>query len=325
MELIRTPEDSFAVFEEMGMQKQICIPKTIYRYVALPKMGFVEVWGDIGRFYYVIANYHTLNELIQPYQMNEPYVEFGLNENPEEFYFSEKMGAPKKTQPDSVTFSVVRPTRASGCIYCCRDVHCVVRSFVLRHQTCVERLFPTIYRIFGRKADPYTVLQMAGNTCLISCGEILAELKRCTYEGDALQMYLDGKELELLAVLTHAIETLDEQAVPHYTSYERQSVFDVQKLLQESVQKPPSIRKIARDFGINPNKLQELFKYYNGVTVMEYLRSYRMQQALSLLANDMILSDIAKEIGYQSTSRFSEAFVKTYGISPGKYRKLYIQ
>ena len=324
MEPIRTVEDSLAFFETLGMQKKIHAPKTIYSYNSLPQKGYAQVWGDIDRFYYTCLDYHTLKEVVQPYQMDEPYVEFGIIEEFENFTTCSKEGEPTQSPPDRLSFTVVRPTGAKGCCYFRRNSHCVGRSFILRHKTCVEQIFPTIHRLFGKDIDEYSILQMAGNACLTSCGEILAGLKNCTYEGNALRLYLNGKAFELLAILTHAIETLDKHAVPQYSPYERQAVWDVEKILQNSILNPPSIRKLALEVAINPNKLQELFKYYNGVTVMEYLRSYRMEQALLLLASDMLLSDIAKQVGYQSAARFSEAFVKAYGISPGKYRKLYI-
>lgn len=50
---------------------------------------------------------------------------------------------------------------------------------------------------------------------------------------------------------------------------------------------------------------------------MEYLRSYRMERA-GASAHEKI----ADELGYKRPSRFSEAFYKTYGLLPSKYRKM---
>ncbi|MFV0412697.1 MAG: helix-turn-helix domain-containing protein, partial [Oscillospiraceae bacterium] len=92
--------------------------------------------------------------------------------------------------------------------------------------------------------------------------------------------------------------------------------------LKNAIKKPPTLRALARQTGINPNKMQAVFRYYTGVTIMDYLRNYRMQRALQLLAGDLLLDEIAHEVGYRSASRFSEAFVKAYGILPSKYRKM---
>lgn len=322
MDIIRTVEETIAYFEQMGMQKTTHTPKTIYQYKSLPQKGYAEVWGDIEHFYFTCVDYHNLKEFAQPCQMDEPYVEFGISEKAELFTYSENIDEAPQNLPNGFLFSVIRPTGAVSCIYSMRGAHCVGHSFILRHRICVERLFPVIHRIFGREADEYSILQMAGNRCIAGCSKILRELQNCTYETDSLRFFIEAKENELLALLIHSIETIDQHSVPHYTSYERQAVADVQKILQKALQNPPSIRTLARDMGINPNKLQELFKYYSGVTVMEYLRSYRMQQALTLLDSDMLLYEIAQEIGYRSVDRFSEAFAKAYGISPGKYRKV---
>lgn len=322
MDIIRRIEDTFALFEQMGMQKNICVPKTIYQYVSLPQKGYAEVWGNISRFYFNSVDYHTLKEFVWPCQLDEPYIEFGLNEKTDYFTYSENIDETPQSPLNGFSFSVVRPTGAVSCIYCMPNTHCISHSFILRHQVALKRLFPVIHRIFGNEVDEYSILQLAGNRCIAGCSKILAEFQNCTYETEALSFFIDSKENELLALLVNSIETLDQCTVPHYTSYERQTVADVQKILRESLHSPPSIRAIALDVGINPNKLQELFKYYSGSTVMEYLRSYRMQKALSLLDGDMLLYEIAREVGYRSVDRFSEAFTKTYGISPGKYRKM---
>ena len=321
MDIIQTIEETFDLFEEMGMQKKSCIPKTIYQYISLPQKGYAQIWGDINRFYYNSVDYHTLREFIQPCQLDEPYIEFGISEKTDYFTYSENIDDPPKSPLSGFSFSVVRPTGAVSCIYCTRDTHCIGHSFILRHRVCLERLYPAIHRVFGSQVDEYSIIQMAGNRCIAGCSKILTEFQNCTYETEALSFFIESKKNELLALLIHSIETLDQHSVPHYTAYERQTVADVQKVLRESLHNPPSIRAIARDVGINPNKLQELFKYYSGTTVMDYLRSYRMQRALTLLDGDMLLYEIAKEVGYRSVDRFSEAFTKTYGVSPGKYRK----
>ena len=321
MKTIRTIEETFALFEQMGMQKTSRAPKTRYEYVSLPQKGHAEVWGDLNRFYFSSVDYHTLQELIQPCRLDEPYVEFGISEKTESFTYSANIDEVPQSPLNGFSFSVVRPTGAVGCLYCTRDAHCIGHSLILRHKVCLDRLFPTIHRVCGREADEYSIVQMAGNRCMAGCAKILAEFQSCTYETEALDFFIAGKENELLALLIHAIETLDQRTVPRYTPYERQAVADVQKVLRESLQSPPSIRTLARDVNLNPNKLQELFKYYSGITVMEYLRSYRMQKALMLLDGDMLLYEIAREVGYRSVDRFSEAFAKAYGVSPGKYRK----
>lgn len=318
---MRTVEDSFAHLEELGMRRTMAGPLQRYSYPSLLDKGRIEVLGDTARYYYVDMDYHVLQEVVQAFQMDEPYVEIGILEEAQNFVSRDAQNEEFKV-PKGISFMVVRSTGAIGCMYIGRDTYCRGASFILRHSTCVQHLFPVVGRVFGPEADAYSIIQMAGERCLPNCNEILARLRSCPYEGQAAQLFLDGKASEILAALTHSIENLDKRAVPRYSPYERQAVQEIQKILRESVQNPPSLRTLAKQVGLNANKLQEVFRYYTGATVMDYLRSYRLERALALLGGSMLVDEVARLVGYRSPSSFSEAFAKAYGITPGKYRKL---
>ena len=325
MELMQTVKDSFAHLEELGMRRRACGPRATYSYPSLPGKGQIQVLGDIGRYYFVCADYHILTETVQPYRMDEPWIEIGSLEEIHNFVSREGLDGPEIEMPLGVSFTVVRPTGAVGCIYCGRDTYCRGSSLILRHATCARYLFPMVRRVFGREADAYSIIQLAGETCLPQFAGVLAGLKSCAYNGEAAQLYLDGKASEVLAALAHAIETLDMRKVPQFTAFERQAVLDAQQQLRAAVQNPPSLRVLARKVGLNPNKLQAAFRYYSGATVMDYLRVHRMQLALELLSTDMLLDEVARQVGYRSASRFSEAFAKSHGILPSKYRKMIVR
>jgi len=64
------------------------------------------------------------------------------------------------------------------------------------------------------------------------------------------------------------------------------------------------------------------FKEVMGLTVMEYLNNYRLSKAHNLLVNtSMTIEDIATETGFASAQNLRNAFCKTYGMSPSKFRK----
>lgn len=322
MELMRTVEDAFTHLEELGMRRSTHGPRSVYSYPSLPAKGQIQVLGDRGRYYLVHADYHMLTDVVQPYQMDEPWVEIATLEENRNFVSRESADGSAVEMPMGASFTVVRPTGAVGCIYCSRDTYCRGVSFILRDAICAQYLFPVVRRTFGREADAYSILQTAGEICLPQFPGILADLTKCNYNDEAAQLYLDGKANEILALLIHSIETLDVGAVPQFTTFERQAVMDAQKQLRTAVQNPPSLRTLARNVGLNPNKLQAAFRYYSGTTVMDYLRVYRMQLALELLCTDMLLDEIARKVGYRSASRFSEAFAKAHNILPSKYRKM---
>ena len=58
-----------------------------------------------------------------------------------------------------------------------------------------------------------------------------------------------------------------------------------------------------------------------GTTPQRYLQRYRFSKAVQLLQNsDARIYDIARRVGYDSKSSFSEAFKRPMGKAPGAYR-----
>lgn len=61
----------------------------------------------------------------------------------------------------------------------------------------------------------------------------------------------------------------------------------------------------------------------NGVTPVQYLTQYRMEQAKRLLSTtDDKISFIAKESGIQDPAYFTKIFKRLEGVSPLEYRKI---
>lgn len=72
--------------------------------------------------------------------------------------------------------------------------------------------------------------------------------------------------------------------------------------------------------------LARLFKENMGVTLTEYSTQKKMEYANKLLIySDMTILDIADQIGYGSLSQFMSVYKKTFGETPGKTRKKYIE
>ena len=52
------------------------------------------------------------------------------------------------------------------------------------------------------------------------------------------------------------------------------------------------------------------------------MKQHRMEEAAKLLKkSDMSIAQIAKNVGYESQSRFTTAFKDYYGMLPTEYRK----
>lgn len=94
------------------------------------------------------------------------------------------------------------------------------------------------------------------------------------------------------------------------------------RIIEENLEELRTIPEIAREVGLNANKLQQCFREILGKTVNGFIMEKRLATARSLLSNtDYTLSTITSIIGYHSQSYFSKKFRETYGELPSEFRK----
>jgi AraC-like DNA-binding protein len=81
------------------------------------------------------------------------------------------------------------------------------------------------------------------------------------------------------------------------------------------------VEEIGRTVGLHPNYAMSLFKKTFGTTLIDYLTHHRISHAQRLLATtDKKIVEIAFSSGFNSISRFNEAFRRACGCSPREYR-----
>jgi AraC-like DNA-binding protein/mannose-6-phosphate isomerase-like protein (cupin superfamily) len=83
-----------------------------------------------------------------------------------------------------------------------------------------------------------------------------------------------------------------------------------------------TLASLAELFHYSEPHLCTLIKQNTGYTFTELIRRMRMSDATNYLLNtDMKISEIAKQVGYNSADHFSRVFKAEYKISPQEYRK----
>jgi len=92
-------------------------------------------------------------------------------------------------------------------------------------------------------------------------------------------------------------------------------------LIHEKFSADLSISKIAASASIGESECLRCFRSTIGVTPIQYLKQYRIQQAASLLTHtNQKVSDIAAACGFQDMSYFTRAFREQMGCVPTEYR-----
>ena len=83
------------------------------------------------------------------------------------------------------------------------------------------------------------------------------------------------------------------------------------------------LERLASIACMSGTKLKSCFKRQFGCSITQYIQGWRMSQAEHLLIDtDLTMGQIARMIGYTTSSRFAERFKKSTGILPIEYRRL---
>ncbi len=79
---------------------------------------------------------------------------------------------------------------------------------------------------------------------------------------------------------------------------------------------------LAKKFYISKYYFSRLFKFYNGINLLTYIKNCRVDYALGLIRNEhMDIADAAFSSGFGSISGFYKAVKDVTGTSPGKLAK----
>lgn len=83
-----------------------------------------------------------------------------------------------------------------------------------------------------------------------------------------------------------------------------------------------TVSGLAEKFGFSPAYCGALFKKSEGCSIQEFINTIRINKAKNFLSfQNMSITEIAYEVGYNDVFYFSKTFKKLTGVSPLQYRK----
>ncbi|MBN8203141.1 response regulator transcription factor [Bacillus sp. NTK034] len=95
--------------------------------------------------------------------------------------------------------------------------------------------------------------------------------------------------------------------------------------IQSHFKNPITLNQVADSVYLSPSHFSRLFKEEMGVTFIEYLTAYRIEQSKSLLKmTSLPIEVIAHQIGFTSSGYFATTFKKSERCTPSEYRSLFI-
>jgi AraC-like DNA-binding protein len=94
------------------------------------------------------------------------------------------------------------------------------------------------------------------------------------------------------------------------------------QLMHQDPGYPWKLQELARAATMSRTTFAERFKSASGVPPLTYLHDWRMSLARRRLRNDDApIAQIAEAVGYSSDNAFSNAFKRTVGVAPSRYRR----
>lgn len=100
------------------------------------------------------------------------------------------------------------------------------------------------------------------------------------------------------------------------------NVAKAEKIILQNLSKPfIGVDEIAKKVNLSETKLKVAFKMVFGLSILQYHKQKNLQLAEQLIKNSEIpIKFIASITGYPSSSKFTAAFKKNYGVLPSEMR-----
>jgi AraC-like DNA-binding protein len=141
---------------------------------------------------------------------------------------------------------------------------------------------------------------------------------------EALEHDPSGAPLALscaLELLWH-VSRARERASLSVAERERSAVDTARRILEGSLDDPPSLEELAYRVGMSVSKFKEVFTRNCGKPPYAFLREVRLDRAMCLLRNGGVrVTEAALEVGYNNLSYFAKAFTERFGVRPSQVRE----
>lgn len=127
-------------------------------------------------------------------------------------------------------------------------------------------------------------------------------------------------------ILTGLFQRLRTVSKACKESHEVQLIVQVTDFIHAHYDEDLSLQLCADQVSLNTFQLSRMFKKVMGVNFVDYVINYRVGIAKEMLANpDLKVLDISDKLRYGSVKSFIRLFKKVTGVTPGSYRKQFLQ
>ncbi len=102
----------------------------------------------------------------------------------------------------------------------------------------------------------------------------------------------------------------------------KNNIEEIIRYLNEHIDEDITLMDVQKKFGINRNRINEIFVEETSLTCMNYFINMRLQLAKIILAETEVpIGEISARVGYPNMNYFTRHFKKRVGVTPSKFRQ----
>ena len=135
--------------------------------------------------------------------------------------------------------------------------------------------------------------------------------------------YFKVKTAELLLMLAALDISGTSEQSQYFPARQTEKVKQIHALITGSLDRSYTVDELSARFNMPPATLRKVFKAVYGAPIYQYIKSYKMKAAASMLISESgsTVAEIAQRLGYDNASKFSAAFRDVMGVSPQNHRR----
>jgi AraC-like DNA-binding protein len=152
--------------------------------------------------------------------------------------------------------------------------------------------------------------------------QALKNILNCPMDGKLGYMMIETSLIQIILIQMHTLFYKEEAfKQPIANRRDIEIIQQLREYLTKTFLEDHCLSTLAKQFGTNTNKLMSLFKKVFGKSIFEFIGELRMEHAMELLREQgLLVTEVARMVGYKNPNHFSCAFKRRFGISPSDLR-----
>lgn len=174
---------------------------------------------------------------------------------------------------------------------------------------------------------------IAANTIPIvhTNGNSISEIMSIIYEllSDIASDMTETCTYLTIALICNVLDIVNEQKEYENNAIKKRGyiiVKQVKSYIDNNFYNDITLKSISKEINVSPYHLAHVFKNSTGYSPIQYVLRRRIGEAQSLLITTKLnITNIALSVGYNNSCHFNSIFSKYIGMSPSRYRNLYVK